>query len=169
MGFRVSFEMLSAHTGRVEFTNVCREIPGDFRQYLVFMLTDVPLGVPHSRLGELVMVLKPYGRAVMSEVPLFFRDYFNYQSIGLQAIGLNFERQKLSDKQIDDEVKRLAAACKRLSLSTFLSGVTRDATLTSAQRTGINFMTGQAIAPFSTEPGPMTRLHWDEVVKAVPR
>lgn len=166
MSFRVSFETLGAHTARVEFTSACRELPSDFRQYLVFKLTDVPAGVPHSRLSELVMALKPYGRSVMAEVPFCFRDYFNYQGIGLQAIGLNFERQRLSDKEINDEVMRLATAAKRLSLPTFLSGVARQATLRTARQAGVQFMSGSAIAPFLPEPGPMTRLHWDEVVKA---
>ncbi|HEX3486930.1 MAG TPA: hypothetical protein VHT51_17890 [Micropepsaceae bacterium] len=168
MAFRVSFETLSAHNSRVAFISACRELPSDFRQYLVLIHSDVPAGVPHSRLSELIMALKPYSRAVMSEVPFFFRDYVNYQGIGLQAIGFNFERQRISRKEIDDDVQRLAVASKRLSVSTFLSGVADQATLKSARQSGVNYMTGHAIAPFLPEPGPMKRLHWDEVVKAAP-
>ena len=35
MAFSVAYETLSSHTGRVEFTNACRELSSDFRQYIV--------------------------------------------------------------------------------------------------------------------------------------
>jgi hypothetical protein len=165
IGFRIAFETLSSHISRVEFTSACRELPSDFRQYIVFTLTDVPAGVPHSRLGELVMTMKPYARAVMSEVPTFHRDFLNCQGIGLQAIGLNLEGQRLSAKDTDDEMLRLASAAKRLSLSTFVGGVTQLATLRRAHQLGVQFLTGSAIAAYLPDPGPMTRLHWDEVIK----
>ena len=96
MAFGITYETLSSHTGRVEFTNACRELSSDFRQYIVMQLTDVPVGVPHSRLSDLVMTLRPFARAVMSEVPSACRSYAAYEDIGLQAIGLNLERAKLA-------------------------------------------------------------------------
>lgn len=168
MAFGVAYETLSSHTGRVEFTNACRELSSNFRQYIVMQLTDVPAGVPHSRLSDLVMTLRPFARAVMSEIPTSCRSYAAYEDIGLQAIGLNLERAKLTPREASDEIAKLATAAKRLSVSAFLWGVNDAGTLSGA-RHGIHFMTGSAIAPVVSAPRPMTRLYWHEVVQSESR
>ena len=165
MGFGVAYETLSSHTGRVEFTNACRELSSDLRQYIVMQLTDVPAGVPHSRLSDLVMTLRPFARAVMSEVPISCRSYAAYEDIGLQAIGLNLERANLAPKELSDDIAKLTTAAKRLSLSAFLWGVNDAGTLSSA-RHGVHFITGSAIAPVVSAPRPMTRLYWHEVLRS---
>jgi hypothetical protein len=168
MAFGVAYETLSSHTGRVEFTNACRELSSDFRQYIVMQLTDVPAGVAHSRLSDLVMTLRPFARAVMAEIPNACRNYAAYEDIGLQAIGLNLERARLAPREISDEIAKLTTAAKRLSVSAFLWGVNDMATLNSA-RHGIHFMTGPAIAPVVSAPRPMTRLYWHEVMPSESR
>ena len=165
MAFSVAYETLSSHTGRVEFTNACRELSSDLRQYIVMQLTDVPLGVPHSRLADLVMTLRPFARAVMSEIPTSCRSYAAYEDIGLQAIGLNLERAKLAPRELSDEIAKLTTAAKRLSVSGFLWGVGDMGTLSSA-RHSVHFMTGPVIAPVVAAPRPMTRLYWHEVMRS---
>jgi hypothetical protein len=164
MAFGVAYETLSSHVTRVEFTNACRELSSNFRQYMVMQLTDVPAGVPHSRLSDLVMTLRPFARAVMSEVPSACRSYAAYEDIGLQAIGMNLERARLVPREASDEIAKLTTAAKRLSVSAFLWGVDNEATLRSA-RHGVHFMTGSAIAPVVSAPRPMTRLYWHEVLQ----
>jgi hypothetical protein len=164
MAFGVAYETVSSHTGRVEFTNACRELSSDFRQYIVMQLTDVPAGVAHSRLSDLVMTLRPFARAVMAEIPSSCRSYAASEDIGLHAIGFDLGRAKLAPKEISDEIARLTAAAKRLSVSAFLWGVSDARTLSSA-RHGIHFMTGSAIAPVVSAPRPMTRLYWHEVMR----
>jgi hypothetical protein len=168
MAFGVAYETLSSHTGRVDFTNACRELSSDFRQYIVMQLTDVPAGVPHSRLSDLVMTLRPFARAVMSEVPSSCRSYAAYEDIGLQAIGLNLERARLTPREMSAEIANLTTAAKRLSVSAYLAGVSDVRTLSSA-RHGIHFMTGPAIAPVVSAPRPMTRLYWHEVMQSESR
>jgi hypothetical protein len=168
MAFGVTYETLSSHTGRVEFTNACRELSSDFRQYIVMQLTDVPAGVPHGRLADLVMTLRPFARAVMAEIPSACRSYAAYENIGLQTIGLDLERAKLAPREISDEIAKLTAAAKRLSVSAFLWGVNDVGTLSSA-RHGVHFITGPAIAPMVSAPRPMTRLYWHEVMRSESR
>jgi len=168
MAFGVAYETLSSHTSRVDFTSACRDLSSNFRQYIVMQLTDVPTGAPHGRLSDLVIALRPFARAVMSEVPISCRSFGAYEDIGLQAIGLNLERAKLAPREMSDEIAKLTTAAKRLSLSAFLGGVADAGTLQSA-RQGIHFMTGPAIAPVVSAPRPMTRLYWHEVLQSKPR
>jgi hypothetical protein len=167
MSFGVAYETLSSHTGRMEFTNACRELSSNFRQYILIQLTDVPAGAPHGRLSDFVITVKPYARAVMAEIPLGCRSYAAYD-VGLQAICLNLERARLAPREAADEIGKLTTGAKRLSVSAFLAGVADAGTLQSA-RQGIHFMTGPAIAPVVSAPSPMTRLYWQEVLPSGPR
>jgi hypothetical protein len=168
MSFGVAYETLSSHTARVEFTNACRELSSNFRQYIVIQLTDVPAGAPRGRLSDFVITLKPYARAVMAEIPVGCRGYAAYDDIGLQAICLNLERARLAPRETADEIVKLTTAAKRHALSAFLAGVADAGTLQSA-RHGMHFMTGPAIAPVVSAPRPMTRLYWHELFPSEPR
>jgi hypothetical protein len=166
MAFQVCYETLSSHIGRVRFTDACRELPSDFRQYLIIQLTDVPSGVPQSRMSDLVTSIKPYVKAVMSEIPDCSRSYTDYGGIGLHAIGMNWERSKLTRQQKADALTRLITAPKPSGVSSFLTGVSDFETLCSAHRGKIHFISGSAIAYPLDEPRPMTRLRWDDVVRS---
>src|SRR5260370_16412626 len=124
MAFGVAYETLSSHTGRVDFTNACRELSSNFRQYIVMQLTDVPAGAPHSRLSDLVIALRPFARAVMSEIPPACRSYAAYEDIGLQAVGLNLERARLAPKEMSDGIAKFTTPAKRLPVSPFLPRLT---------------------------------------------
>ena len=123
MAFQVCYDTLSSHFGRVQFTDACCELPSDFRQYLIIQLTDVPSGVPHSRLSDLVVVVKPYAKAVMCEIPEFWRNYADYGGLGLQAIGMNFDQSRLTRQQKAYALGKLITSAKQIGVSTFLTGV----------------------------------------------
>jgi hypothetical protein len=167
MIFQVCYDTLSSHLGRVQFRNACRELPSHFRQYLIIQLTDAPPGVPHSRLCDLVIAVKPYVKAVMSEIPDFWRNYADYNGLGLQAVGMNFDHSRLTHQQKSDALRKLITSAKQIGLSTFLMGVSDFVTLRSAREGRIHFLSGPAIASPLEEPRPMTRLRWDEVMQSL--
>jgi hypothetical protein len=167
MAFQVCYDTLSSHIGRVQFTDAFRELPSEFRQYLIIQLTEVPSGVPHSRLSDLVIAVKPYAKAVMSEIPDFWRNHADYGGLGLQAIGMNFDQSRLTRQQKADALGKMIASAKQLGLSTFLTGVSDLTTLCSARQGKVHFVEGPAIASPLHEPRPMTRLRWSDVMQSV--
>jgi hypothetical protein len=167
MAFQVRYDTLSSHIGRVQFTDACRELPSEFRQYLIIQLADVPSGVPQSRLSDLVIAVKPYVKAVMSEIPESCRSYADYGGIGLHAIGMNLEGSKLTRQQKADALTRLVTLSKPGGISTFITGVADFAILRTAHKGKIHFIGGPAIASPLDEPRPMTRLRWDDVARSL--
>jgi hypothetical protein len=167
MAFQVCYDTLSSHLGRVQFTDACRELPSDFRQYLIIQLTEVPSGVPHSRFSDLVVAVKPYVKAVMSEIPEFWRNYADYGGLGLQAIGMNFAQSRLTHQQKADALRKMITSARQIGLSTFLTGVSDLATLCSAREGKVHFIEGSAIASPLHEPRPMMRLRWRDVMPSV--
>ena len=90
MWIPVAFDVLTSPIGRMEITGVCRNLSSELRPYLIFEVSDLPLGVPQSRLSELAGSLRPFCRGVAAHLPARLPNYGAYLEAGLQAIGLSF-------------------------------------------------------------------------------
>lgn len=165
MTFPVSFDTLGSPVGRMDFSSACRELPSEFRQYILFEITDIPFGAPHSRMAELTTALRPFAKAVIAQVPHGTRTYASFQGIGLQAIAMTLQKQKMSEYDLREELRRLVHAAKRMNLTTLLSGVASPVVLKLAQETGIHFIRGPLIGGGAESPRAMWRLTWREVAR----
>jgi hypothetical protein len=159
----VPFETLTSPIARMEFVSACRGLSHDLRPYLVFEIADLPVGVPQSRLNELVTTIRAFGRGVTAEVALRNPTLAMYQGIGLHAIGLNLSAPQDSLTKI--EIERLGLSARRLGLLAFLSDVPTPALVAFARDAGVQWMSGPAIARPVMEPGPMIRLYTDEILQ----
>ncbi|HVV64677.1 MAG TPA: hypothetical protein VHC42_04360, partial [Rhizomicrobium sp.] len=160
---KVSFETLTSPVARMEFVSACRGLSHELRPYLVFEIGELPVGVPQSRLNELVTTIKAFGRGVTAEAALRNPTLTMYQGIGLQAIGLNLARQQDSLTRI--EIERLAASAKRFGMLAFLSEIPNAALVEFARGQGVQWLSGPAIAKALPEPGPMFRLSSESILR----
>lgn len=160
---RVSFETLTSPVARMEFVSACRDLSHELRPYLVFEIADLPVGVPQSRLNELVTTVRAFGRGVTAEVALRNPTLSMYQGIGLQAIGLNLSAPQ--DSLTKTEIERLGLSARRLGLIAFLSEIPTPALVAFARDCGVRWMSGPAIAKPMPEPGSVIRLCTDEVLR----
>lgn len=163
LGVQVSFDVLGAPAGRMEYLNECRNFSSDYRSYLDFILTDVPGGIPHTRLNDLANTLRPFARSVSATVSPDARSLAAYQGIGLRSIG--FARHEFThEHQIKTaDIQGLVLSAKTMRLGTFLLGVRQFDVLKSAYETGVQMLSGQAVAAASPEPKGMTRLSWADI------
>lgn len=164
--FPISFEVLGAPVGRMEIAAACRGLPAELRRYIKFELTDIPGGVPHSRLADLICALRPFAQAVIARTGDGRHGYEAYAGAGLQAIGLDLTQAKASERDTSNEIIRLCTAARRLSLQTYLVGAATVGTLTLAREHGVHFLCGRAIAPDVAEPSSVSRLTWTDVLRA---
>jgi hypothetical protein len=160
-----SFEMVGSPLGRMELTSACRHLLAEHRQYLLFILTNVPPGVAQTRLADIVNTMRPFARHVMATVATGSRSYSGYQAIGLQAMGLEIDPSTL-DLRVEADLARLALAAKAAKLGTFLYGIPSADMLMLGRDTGIRWLSGPAVAAPVLKPQPMTRLTWDDLVSA---
>lgn len=163
LGIAVSFEVLASPTARMEFLSACRELPGDFRPYLNFVLTDVPLGVVQTRLTNMVNMLRPFSRSVDATVAPTTRVYSAYQGIGLRAIGFDLRAFTNTNILRQQDADQLVRNARYANLGTFLSSVSSIPVLDVAQAAGIQQICGSAVAPPCDEPSGMWRLTWDDL------
>ncbi len=164
LGIGISFGVLGSPSGRMEFLSTCRGLSAACRQYVDFTLTEVPPGVAHARLNDLVNVMRPFAHGILATVAPGSRDYAAYQGVGLRAIGFDWRDCKLDTQFYEQNVIHLARSAKALKLATFVYGVDNVSSLQATQRANIQFLSGPAVAPSCGEPRGMYRMTWAQVL-----
>jgi len=152
----VPFEVLTSPLARMEFAATFRRLPGDLRPYLVTILHRLPVGVPHSRLVDLVSSVSPFCRGVIAEVPWNEPRLDDYRGIGLKAIGLDLDNVPAGDVPL--ALARVCDEAKRTGLLTFLDGVADGKFLRAGLAAGVQWLSGPAVAASVRKPGPLVRL-----------
>jgi hypothetical protein len=163
MTLRIGFDTLASPVARMDFAALCRNLPAEFRPYILFELTGLPEGVPRTRLFDLVTALRPYAQGIKVQIPVQCRNYAPFSGLPLHGLGLDLARYKGAVGP--SEVARLCTEAKRLSLPAFLDGVADVAALKAARAGGVQSLSGPAIAPLLSAPRPITRLSWREVAE----
>jgi hypothetical protein len=154
----VSYDILASPIGRMEIASACRGLSSSLRPYLVFEISDLPYGVPQSRLLELVGALRPFCRAVAGQLPARVASYGDYHCAGLAAIGLSLTPGVTSSADVEDEVFKLCTAAKRFHVMSFVWDAITVETACWARGQGVNFISGPVIGPAVDEPSAVRRL-----------
>ena len=152
----LSYDVLSSAAGRMEIAGICRGLSSELRPYLIFMISDLPQGVPQSRLSELVSSLRPFCRGVAAQVPPRTANYSAYLGTGLLAIGLSVVGSVPAE--MGNEIIRLSHAVKKQQILTFVLDVPRGELLQAARTLGIHLLSSPLISPCIQDPAPVRRL-----------
>ena len=152
----VSYEMLCAPVARMEFVAACRQLPCTLRPYFAFVIEEVPVGVPQSRLLDLVAAIRGFAGMIAAKIPARLPDFTAFRGAGLKALGI--ELSGLSAAESGFDINKLTAETRRLGISAFLDEVPDAKTVRTAMESGVQWMSGPAIAAAVDDPGPLTRL-----------
>jgi hypothetical protein len=160
----ISHELLSSPVARMELTYTCRNLPGEVRPYVLFEITGLPQGVPHSRMNDLITVLRPFAKAVLVHVPLHNLSFATYQGLGVHAVGIDLDHNSTQLEAIN-EIERIASGGRVLHAMTFLTDVASVEMLRAACHAGINLVSGPVIGGCVPEPLPISRLFAREILQ----
>jgi len=166
MWIPISYDVLSSPIGRMEIASVCRNLSSELRPYLIFEISELPYGVPQSRLSELVGSLRPFCRCVMAQLTARVANYGAYLGAGLHAIGLSLPAPGVSEIEIDSEISKLSVAAKKQQIMSFVLDVPNAALLLSARECGINLLSSPFIGEARNAPTPIKRLPAQDIVMA---
>jgi hypothetical protein len=159
----ISHELLSSPLARMEIASTCRSLPGEVRPYLLFEITDLPPGVPQSRMNDLITVLRPFAKAVMVQVPLHNPSFAAYQGLGVHAVGVGLG-SPLPHSEACNEIERLCSNARVLHAMPFLIDVSSADILREARQAGVNLVSGPIIGSPVADPQPMRHLYTDEIL-----
>ncbi len=153
----ISFETLCSPYGRTEFTGICRGLPATYRQYLIFLLTDVPLGVTHSRLSDLAVVLKPFGRIIAS-VASGCRNFTSYTGHGFSGLALDLAKGGNDIERKRADIVYIGAAGHNTGWGSALINFDDQQLVSAVNAADYRFLHGKLVAQPVSEPRRMTRL-----------
>ena len=160
----IGHELLSSPIARMELAYTCRNLPAEVRPYVLFEITGLPQGVPHSRMSDFITVLRPFAKAVLVHVPPHNLSFDAYQGLGIHAVGIDLDHGATQLAALQ-EIERIAAGGRVLHAMTFLTDVANVETLAAACKAGINLVAGPLIGAGVPEPLPIRRLLVREIAQ----
>jgi hypothetical protein len=165
LGVSISFETLCTPSGRMEFGGTCRGLPEIYRPYIMFLLTDIPLGVTQSRMADLAMIVRPFGH-VVATVPSGCRNFSAYEGNGFSAIALDMAREGAEPDRMRTDLAHVGRAGRTRRLGPVILNIANAQTLAMAVAADFQFLHGAAVAPPSDKPRRMSRLAAGALVPA---
>ncbi len=151
----VHYETLAAMGTHERYKKICQQIDGDMKQYILFMVMDVPQA-PWISLSQAVSPLKTYGRILCAEVPLGGQtDFEALRMAGFDHVGVVLGGQKHDEgikKSLMDVRTFVVRARKHLMHKTFVLGVNEPGAAVILAQMGVRFMAGSAVYECLREP-----------------
>jgi hypothetical protein len=162
MSFPVGFEALASPARFRSYLDLCRAIPEHLRKLVAFELVDLPAGVLSARLAELTAALRPYCGLVLATVDWWRADLSQFSNIGIRLVNAvivagSEERRALMD------MDRFARDAGKAGLQSSVEGVRTSSLAVAARGSGIDFMSGDRIAPCLEIPNHMLRIGWSQI------
>jgi len=159
----ISHDVLGVPSGRMEIAGAMRNLSSELRPFMVFEITDLPLGVPQSRMSDPVCAIRPFCRAVTIDLALGQIDHVNYANVGHQGFSIALS-SPIAPPGIHDEIAKLGGMTRRQGLRSMVTGIQTLDLARAACRAGINHIGGAFVGPDVEVPQPMRRLSWDEML-----
>ena len=159
----ISFETLSSPLLRTELSQICHGILPAYRQYLIFTITDVPLGVSGSRLSDFVTLLRPFGRVIAS-APSGVKSFSAYQNVGLSGLALEMGKLPGDQARVKSDILHVAQAGRNFKLGALLYDVVDVEIINFAHAADIRLFQGYAIGEALEAPRRMSRLERKQIL-----
>ncbi len=163
LGVPISFETLCTPSGRTEFGRTCRGLPAFYRPYIMFLLTDLPVGVTQSRMTDLAMIIRPFGNVIAS-VAGGCRNFSAYDGNGFCALAFDPSKETGAADLTRARIRRVGLAGQANRLGPMIVNVADPQTLAIAIGAEFQMLHGPAIASPVAAPRRMTRLTVGAVV-----
>jgi hypothetical protein len=154
----VNFNSLSNRAAREKYLNLCRDIPPYYKRFLLFEVYGAAHGTPASRLVEIALALKPYGRGVLVELPASGRQLPELASACLLGVSVDAKSLPRNIGEATTALTRLVSSATALNLKVFVHGADTLGILKAAQKAGADYVDGHAVAPPIAEP--KANYHW---------
>jgi len=153
----VCYETLFNWDRLKDFLSHLQIIPPDLYKYISFVLVDFPAGVPEVKMRPIVSNLLHYSGAVAMTSRKIPRTTIYYRNCGIKIISMAVPGRHVNPKRFWKNMIRFVDKCNLKKLHISLEEVNIVDDLLLAKESGVRFLSGDAIAPYSDTPGHMSR------------
>jgi len=142
----IHFESIASGGRRSTLIDQCKKNLGPHRNKIVIELTNLPEGIPQSRLQDFIQILKPFSRSVMARFSSGHRDFAGFKHVGLHAVGIDLYGDRREESKIIQSLEGFVENASKLGLHTYAHGVRSISLTTAAICAGIDYVDGYAIS-----------------------
>lgn len=161
---RLHYESLARSRNRDALLQICRAIPDALRPEIVLEIAEVPVSVPQIRLADLIPPLRSFCRDIHWLAPASQTRFDNLCNAGIDAVGLDLERETQDVPRLVETVAGFAEAVRREGFPSFVHGVASVELAKAAVRAGSAQLSGPAIGPDVERVGPAYHLAPDSLL-----
>lgn len=145
----VHFSTVSGIENAEKYRVLCQRINADMRNYVLFMVMDVPVHMPSSGLSQIVSPLKVYGRVLCGNIPLsgLGADLSALRISGFDNIGIVAGVAGRGNTETDLlNIRSLVSRSKRYLINhTFVLDADAPETVAEAIKAGVRYIAGNAV------------------------
>jgi hypothetical protein len=149
----IHFETLSPVARRRRYlTALGKQLAGEIDKMLVVELTGVSVGVPQSRLVELIAPLRQLCRGVILRVPLEMVDFAHVKGCGAVAIGCDIGTHPGPEVALMHQLNRFGRAAASASVPTYVRGAHTLSQVAGSIGAGFSYIDGDGVSKLVDHP-----------------
>ncbi|AGH98117.1 hypothetical protein [Micavibrio aeruginosavorus] len=153
----VNFRTLSSREGKERYRSLCQQIDDRMKQFMLFLVMDLPVHMPWLSMEHLVSPLKTYSRFLCGQVPLDITDtdIEALRMAGFDVLGVfvGDSAAGRTHKSLQPDLENFVhRARKHIINRTFIMGADDADTAVAAAMADVRFMAGDAIHPCVPKP-----------------
>ncbi|HEY8190616.1 MAG TPA: hypothetical protein VIF12_08015, partial [Micavibrio sp.] len=148
----VHYPTLLGAESKKRYRAMCQRIDERMKQFLLFMVLDLPPSTPWISLSHLVSPLKTYGRVLCGHLPSHGHvDFEALRLAGFDNAGIILSPSMRGNRM--DINSFVARARKHLITQTFVLGINDPQTAAEAAAAGVRYLGGHAVHRPISDPG----------------
>jgi hypothetical protein len=143
----VHFVTLASVVGRHRYTEeLARLIKPEMKKFLLICLTDVPDGVPSSRMVELTGALRSHCRGLSARLPLETTDFSALKGSRFFAVGADLSGRTDTERRLFALIEQFRRAADRAAFCNFfLDGIRTMSMVAAAIAEGFCYLSGDVV------------------------
>lgn len=160
VGVPIHYSTLDGLGSRREFEDLCRAIPPDLRNVLIWEIVNSPIGAWRTHLPRAISTAKPFARAIFLRTDLIRSNFSEIvrslkylRAAGVHAVGIDLSGMPISESDAIAILERFAATAQRCGLMRYAFGLDSLSLVTAAVCAGFDHVAGLTVAKPTDLPG----------------
>ena len=154
----ITYETLASKQLRDAYFTRLKSVPPGLKGFIVFRISDIPIGIPPTRLAEIINLLKPLSAAQVLHVPFDPALLDAFVSARCPAFSADLPKGSDDAKLLDTRMRNFAKRASAQGAQVFFGGVNTPAQLRTALSAGASVIHGNAVSPPVSRPSPVAQL-----------
>lgn len=143
----VHYETLANKLLRDRYVQALKHLPASAKRRGIVHLLDMPVGVPQSRLFQILSVVTPFFRTTALRVPVRFQDFDRLAGSRIALLTLDSGRFNTLGKAELADIAALVGQARRRRMRVYFEGARSHEVALGVKRCGVQYVDGPGVAP----------------------